>query len=88
MLTVSTPVDVLMGRVIMTSTRPCDTVIAIVEAAERFSYYGCSVVFTNFIQWPRPEGSRTGSSGTNGQSGALGMGQQASTGLTTFYQFW
>lgn len=62
--------------------------IALVEMAERFSYYGTSVVFTNFIQWPLPEGSRTGAGGLDGQSGALGKGQQASTGLTTFYSFW
>ncbi|KAI4521717.1 hypothetical protein K525DRAFT_167857, partial [Schizophyllum commune Loenen D] len=54
--------------------------------AERFSFYGCSVVFTNFIQWDLP--SRTGAGGKDGQAGALGMGQQASTGLTTFYSCW
>ncbi|KAK0202758.1 peptide transporter PTR2A [Desarmillaria ectypa] len=62
--------------------------IAIVELAERFSYYGCQVVFTNFIQQPLPEGSHTGAGFKNGQSGALGRGQRASTGLNTFYQFW
>lgn len=43
---------------------------------------------TNYIQQPLPPGSRTGAGGLNGQSGALGAGQQMSTGLTTFYQFW
>lgn len=43
---------------------------------------------TNFIQWPLPPGSRTGAGFKDGQSGALGLGQRASTGLTTFYQFW
>jgi POT family proton-dependent oligopeptide transporter len=62
--------------------------IAFVELAERFSFYGSSVVFTNFIQYPLPPGSRTGAGGRDGQSGALGMQQRASTGLTTFYQFW
>ncbi|KAF8635253.1 hypothetical protein AX15_000479 [Amanita polypyramis BW_CC] len=62
--------------------------IAIVESAERFSFYGSSVVFTNFIQQPLPHGSRTGAGGKDSQSGALGLGQRASTGLTTFYQFW
>ncbi|OJA13768.1 hypothetical protein AZE42_01534 [Rhizopogon vesiculosus] len=62
--------------------------IAFVELAERFSYYGSSVVFTNYIQQPLPPGSRTGAGGLNGQSGALGAGQRMSTGLTTFYQFW
>jgi len=62
--------------------------IATVELAERFSFYGSSVVFTNFIQQPLPEGSHTGAGGAHDTSGALGMGQRASTGLTTFYQFW
>ncbi|GAA5864704.1 hypothetical protein JCM3774_006048 [Rhodotorula dairenensis] len=61
--------------------------IAFIELAERFSYYGSTIVFTNFIQQPLPEGSTTGAS-KDGQAGALGMGQQASTGLTTFNQFW
>ncbi|KAJ8520799.1 hypothetical protein ONZ45_g2420 [Pleurotus djamor] len=62
--------------------------IAMVELAERFSFYGSTVVFTNFIQFPIPDGSRTGAGGPLGQSGALGLKQQASTGLTTFFQFW
>lgn len=62
--------------------------IAVVELAERFSYYGTTIVFTNFIQQPLPPGSKTGAGGKNGQSGALGLGQQASTGLTTFNTFW
>lgn len=43
---------------------------------------------TNFIQQPLPPGSNTGAGGQNGQSGALGLGQRASTGLTTFNSFW
>ncbi|KZT25908.1 peptide transporter PTR2A [Neolentinus lepideus HHB14362 ss-1] len=62
--------------------------IAFVELAERFSFYGSTVVFTNFIQQPLPPGSRTGAGGAHGQSGALGRHQQAATGLTTFNQFW
>src|SRR3954452_22286897 len=34
--------------------------IAFVELCERFSYYGTTVVFTNFIQQPLPPGSKTG----------------------------
>jgi POT family proton-dependent oligopeptide transporter len=60
--------------------------IAIIELCERFSYYGCTVVFTNFIQQPLPDGSNTGADVE--QPGALGMGQRASTGITTFNQFW
>ncbi|KAJ7058459.1 PTR2-domain-containing protein [Mycena amicta] len=62
--------------------------IAIVELAERFSFYGAGVVFTNFIQYPLPIGSHTGAGLRNGQSGALGKGQRFATGLTTMYQFW
>lgn len=60
--------------------------IAFCELCERFSYYGSTIVYVNFIQQPLPEGSTTGSDDT--QPGALGMGQRASTGLTTFNQFW
>lgn len=41
---------------------------------------------TNFIQQALPPGSNTGAS--TDQPGALGMGQRASTGITTFNQFW
>lgn len=61
--------------------------IAFVELCERFSYYGSTVVYVNFIQQPLPKGSNTGA-GFEGQSGALGQGQRASTGLTLFNQFW
>lgn len=61
--------------------------IAFVELCERFSYYGTTIVFVNFIQQPLPANSTTGA-GFDGQSGALDMGQRASTGLTTFNQFW
>jgi POT family proton-dependent oligopeptide transporter len=65
--------------------------IAFVELCERLSYYGAVQVFTNFIQQDNP-GTSTGRaldpSAANAQPGALGMGQRASTGLTTFNQFW
>ncbi|KKY30629.1 putative oligopeptide transporter [Diaporthe ampelina] len=62
--------------------------IAFVELCERFSYYGTTAVFTNFIQWPLPEGSTTGADYGTGQAGAMGFGQRASTGLTTYNSFW
>lgn len=67
--------------------------IAFVELCERFGYYGCQVLYTNFVQQelpvidgvvqstgkdPRPEG----------QPGGLGMGQRASFGIGTFNSFW
>ncbi|KAK4699189.1 proton-dependent oligopeptide transporter, POT family, partial [Phenoliferia sp. Uapishka_3] len=62
--------------------------VAFVELAERFSYYGTTIVFTNFIQQPLPPNSASGAGGKDGQSGALGLGQQASTGIITFLGFW
>ncbi|PYH46332.1 putative MFS peptide transporter [Aspergillus saccharolyticus JOP 1030-1] len=61
--------------------------VAFVELCERFSYYGTTAVYTNFIQQPLPAGSDTGAGGS-GQSGALGQGQRTSTALTTFNTFW
>jgi POT family proton-dependent oligopeptide transporter len=64
-------------------------VIAFVELAERFSFYGSSVVYQNFLQRSLPTGSTTGATHTpNASAGALGLGQQTATGLTTFNQFW
>ncbi|KAH0369073.1 PTR2-domain-containing protein, partial [Aureobasidium melanogenum] len=61
--------------------------VAFAELAERFSYYGSSILYTNFVQWPLPEGSRTGAGGLHGQPGALGMGQSAAQGISLFNQF-
>ena len=63
--------------------------IAFAELCERFSYYGSSVLYTNFVQRPLPEGSNTGASeGTSSRiPGALGMGQKASQGIVLFNQF-
>ena len=46
------------------------------------------VTVVNFIQYPLPDGSSTGASPPDGQSGALGLGQRASTGLSTFNSMW
>lgn len=64
--------------------------IAFIELCERFSYYGTTAVFTNFIQQKLPEYSSTGASYDieNGQAGALGLGQRTSFALTTFNSFW
>ncbi|EIW55672.1 oligopeptide transporter [Trametes versicolor FP-101664 SS1] len=60
--------------------------IAFCELAERFSYYGSTVVFTNFLQQRLPPGSKTGADVK--QAGALGLGQRTSTGIGTFNTFW
>lgn len=53
--------------------------VAIVELCERFTYYGISGVFQNYMQIPRHGGH---------QKGALGLGQQTATALSYFFQFW
>ncbi|KAJ5632056.1 hypothetical protein N7490_008395 [Penicillium lividum] len=53
--------------------------VAIVELCERFTYYGMSGMFQNYIERPLD--------GSEGR-GALGMAHQGATGLTTFFQFW
>lgn len=67
--------------------------IGICEFAERFSYYGATQVYNNFIQFKRPviDGvvQRSGAGhGIAQHSGALAMGSRAATGLITFNSFW
>ncbi len=52
--------------------------VAIVELAERFSYYGLSAPFQNYMQFT-PEHS---------PKGMLGLKQQGATALSYFFQFW
>jgi POT family proton-dependent oligopeptide transporter len=62
--------------------------IAFCELCERFSYYGSAVLYTNFIQWPLPDGHPTGADpASDGQPGALGKGQQAAVSLGLVNQF-
>ncbi|PLB37576.1 peptide MFS transporter [Aspergillus candidus] len=53
--------------------------VAGVELCERFTYYGMSGLFQNYINLPLD--------GSKGR-GALGMGHQGATALSTFFQFW
>ncbi|KAG6830565.1 hypothetical protein H0H92_016016 [Tricholoma furcatifolium] len=58
--------------------------------AERASYYGCSGVFTNFIQRPLPAGGNGAGAtlvGTQLTPGALGLGLEAATGIVTTFSF-
>ncbi|OJJ45859.1 hypothetical protein ASPZODRAFT_152832 [Penicilliopsis zonata CBS 506.65] len=60
-----------------------------VEFAERASYYGCSWVFANFIQYPLPQGGNGAGApprDSEQTAGALGMGLQASSALTLLFQ--
>lgn len=57
--------------------------VAVVELAERFTYYGLTGPFQNYMQNPRgvvSDGARL--------PGALGLGQSSATALSYFFQFW
>ncbi|EXJ62470.1 hypothetical protein A1O7_02907 [Cladophialophora yegresii CBS 114405] len=65
--------------------------VAFVELCERFSTYGTTILFQNFVQRslltstgraPHPDGD------IDNNPGALGQGQQVATGLGTFFSFW
>ncbi|KAL9551491.1 hypothetical protein MBANPS3_004233 [Mucor bainieri] len=56
--------------------------VILVEFCERFTYYGLSGPFQNYIQNPEPPSYPAAS------PGAMGRGQQTATSLTTFFQFW
>ncbi|KAJ5984696.1 hypothetical protein N7481_006795 [Penicillium waksmanii] len=64
--------------------------LCLVEFAERASYYGAKTVYANFIEYPLPEGGNGAGApprGTQKTAGALGMGLQASSGLTLLFVF-
>lgn len=62
--------------------------IAFVELCERFSYYGSSVLYTNFVNNPLPEGSNTGAPpDLSITPGALGLGTKAAQGISLTNQF-
>ncbi len=65
--------------------------VAFCELAERFSYYGTTQVFQNFIMRPRPAYDLGGYTGANtspeGNTGALDQGQRTATALSTFNSF-
>ena len=52
--------------------------VAVVELAERFTYYGLTGPFQNYMQNKRDDPRLPG---------ALGLGQSAATGLQYFFQF-
>ncbi|KAJ5502782.1 hypothetical protein N7463_005656 [Penicillium fimorum] len=64
--------------------------LCFVELAERASYYGAKTVFSNFMQFPLPEGGNGAGAtpwGTQQTAGALGMGLQTSSALTLLFVF-
>ncbi|KAI9487820.1 MAG: POT family-domain-containing protein [Benjaminiella poitrasii] len=56
--------------------------VILLEFCERFTYYGLTGPFQNYIQNPNPP------SYPADFPGAMGKGQQTATALTTFFQFW
>ncbi|CAG8469636.1 12241_t:CDS:2 [Ambispora gerdemannii] len=54
--------------------------IVLCELCERFTYYGVSGPFQNYIQFPKPKHP-------GDQSGALGKGQRVATALALFFSF-
>jgi proton-dependent oligopeptide transporter, POT family len=64
-----------------------------VEFAERWTYYGTTNIFSNYIRGPLPPGSTTGAivddaHRADGTAGALGQGQVKSFSIRTFNTFW
>jgi POT family proton-dependent oligopeptide transporter len=65
--------------------------VVFVEFAERWSYYGTTNSFNNYIRAPLPKGSTTGAvpawNKANGVAGALGKGVQKAFAIRTFNSF-
>ncbi|KAJ7053645.1 peptide transporter PTR2B [Mycena amicta] len=65
--------------------------VAAVEFAERWTYYGTTNIYNNYIRAGLPPGSRDGSvlrqNRSIGVAGALGMGQEKSFAIRTFNSF-
>ncbi|VDB83187.1 unnamed protein product [Peniophora sp. CBMAI 1063] len=64
--------------------------VCFAELAERASYFGCTAVFTNFIQRPLPiggNGAGAPPAGTQETAGALGLGLPAASGISLTFSF-
>ncbi|KAJ3505854.1 hypothetical protein NLJ89_g7195 [Agrocybe chaxingu] len=67
--------------------------VVFVEFAERWTYYGTTNIFNNYIRAPLPRFSTTGAvvidaDRAGGVAGALNKGQQISFAIRTFNTFW
>ncbi|KAF5369715.1 hypothetical protein D9615_010150 [Tricholomella constricta] len=67
--------------------------VVVVEFAERWTYYGTTNIYNNYINFRLPTGSINGSvpainRGGNTVAGALGQGQQKAFAIRTFNSFW
>ncbi|KAK9379358.1 POT family-domain-containing protein [Kockiozyma suomiensis] len=58
---------------------PAAWLVAIVELCERFTYYGLTGPFMNYMQNPASDSLRPG---------AIGLGQSKASALNYFFQFW
>ena len=56
------------------------------EFCERFAYYGGTQVFQNYLQFPPTPPGKSHDDPTF-QTGALGLGQSAATGLNSWFTF-
>jgi len=65
--------------VVLVESNPDTRLVVIVELCERFSFYGCRGVWTNYIK-NRYDDPQT--------PGMLGMGPQGALGLQKFFAFW
>lgn len=64
--------------------------LCVVELCERASYYGASTVFSNFMQFPLPDGGNGAGAparGSEDTAGALGKGLQFSNAMTLLFKF-
>ncbi|OJD35944.1 ptr2-domain-containing protein [Diplodia corticola] len=64
--------------------------LCIVEFSERASYYGAKTVFSNFMQYPLPEGGNGAgapAAGTQGTAGALDKGLQFANAFVLLFGF-
>ncbi|KAM3067180.1 peptide transporter ptr2 [Clarireedia jacksonii] len=64
--------------------------ICIIEFAERASYYGVQIVFSNFVQFPLPKGGNGAGATPKGSQltpGALGKGLTVSSAMVLLFKF-
>ncbi|KAL1901047.1 peptide transporter ptr2 [Sporothrix stenoceras] len=66
-------------------------VLCVAELAERASYFGASTVFSNFMEFPLPEGGNGSGAVPKGHpedhAGALGMGLQFASAFSLLFTF-
>ncbi|KAI9833920.1 MAG: hypothetical protein M1819_003429 [Sarea resinae] len=87
---VPTEEELLTLRKVAGSVPNIAYLLCAVEFAERASYYGCSRVFSNFVEFPLPKGGNGAGApprGTQETAGALNRGLATSSAMTLLFQF-